>query len=74
MQKRALPYNTGKVLIGSRYEPPRENLVASVDAERLQAALLGERSPSIRLADLALYLTAIIGLMVVVALLIREAA
>lgn len=73
MQKRALPYNTGKVLIGSRYEPPRENLVASVDAERLQAALLGERSPSIRLADLALYLTAIIGLMVVVALLIREA-
>jgi len=74
MQKRALPYNTGKVLIGSRYEPPRENLVASVDAERLQAALLGERSPTIRLSDIALYIVAFIGIFVVVALLIREAA
>ena len=36
------PYNTGKVLIGSRYEPPR-NDVMSRDACLLQSALLGDR-------------------------------
>lgn len=33
------PYNTGKVLIGSRYEPPRR-MEYSADAELLQSALL----------------------------------
>ena len=33
------PYNTGKVLIGRFYEPPRQNYM-STDAERLQSALL----------------------------------
>ena len=34
------PYNTGKVLIGCRYEPPPPNYVVSEDAYRLQTALL----------------------------------
>lgn len=38
------PYNTGKVLIGSRYEPP-SRIEFSRDAERLQAALLGIKEP-----------------------------
>lgn len=38
------PYNTGKVLIGSRYEPP-SRIEFSRDAEHLQAALLGIKEP-----------------------------
>lgn len=37
------PYNTGKVLIGSRYEPPRPGL--SPDEEVIQCVLLGDPSP-----------------------------
>lgn len=37
-----VPYNTGKVLIGSRYEPSRRYEI-SRDAEIIQAALLGHR-------------------------------
>ncbi len=33
------PYNTGKVQIGCRYEPPRKQ--PTYDEERLQRALLG---------------------------------
>jgi len=40
---RTPPYNTGKVLIGCRYEPPRPNYVMSEDAYRLQTALLKGR-------------------------------
>lgn len=40
------PYNTGKVLIGSRYEPP-SRIEFSRDAEHLQAALLGIKEPRI---------------------------
>ena len=36
------PYNTGKVLIGSRYEPPRKYWV-SRDMERLQTSLIAPR-------------------------------
>ena len=39
---RLVPYNTGKVLIGSRYEPPRKYTM-SRDAEIIQAAFLGRR-------------------------------
>lgn len=42
---RALPYNTGKVLIGSRYEPPPQNNLLSKSAYDLQTALL---SPPVR--------------------------
>ena len=35
-----LPYNTGKVLIGCRYEPAKR-VEFSRDAERLQTALIG---------------------------------
>lgn len=42
------PYNTGKVLIGSRYEPP-QRIEFSRDAEHLQAALLGIKEPRITL-------------------------
>ena len=35
-----LPYNTGKVLIGCRYEPVNR-VEFSRDAERLQSALIG---------------------------------
>jgi hypothetical protein len=35
-----LPYNTGKVLIGCRYEPV-ERVEFSRDAERIQSAFIG---------------------------------
>lgn len=41
------PYNTGKVLIGSRYEPPNR-VEFSRDAERLQSALLGIKEPTMQ--------------------------
>lgn len=37
---RALPYNTGKVLIGCYYTPPPQNNLLSKDAYDLQTALL----------------------------------
>ena len=40
MQKRTLPYNTGKVLIGLHYEPPLQKYENSADADLLQSALL----------------------------------
>lgn len=74
MQDRPLPYNTGKVLIGSRYEPPRENLVVSEDALHLQAALLGDRRHRYTTADLALFICAFLAVSIIVGLLIAEAA
>jgi len=41
MQKQT-PYNTGKVLIGSQYQPPRRVNLSATE-ERLQQALLGDR-------------------------------
>jgi hypothetical protein len=40
------PHNTGKVKIGSCYQPP-VNVTMSGDMERLQSALLGRRGPRI---------------------------
>lgn len=37
--KRVVPYDTGKVKIGLRYEPPKPPM--SRDEEKIQAALLG---------------------------------
>lgn len=39
------PYNTGKVLIGCRYNPPRPQYYITADDDRLQRALLGIRRP-----------------------------
>ncbi len=35
-----IPYNTGKVKIGSRYEPPKPNYMDE-DSELIQSAMLG---------------------------------
>ncbi len=40
------PYDTGRVKIGSCYEPPRR-VEMSGDMERLQSALLGHRGPRV---------------------------
>ncbi len=40
------PHNTGKVKIGSCYQPPI-NVSMSGDMERLQSALLGHRGPRV---------------------------
>lgn len=40
MQRRTLPYNTGKVLIGLHYEPPLPKYENSADSDLLQSALL----------------------------------
>jgi hypothetical protein len=45
---KALPYNTGKVLIGSRYTPPPQNNLLSKDAYDLQTALLSPPAPGPR--------------------------
>lgn len=45
---RALPYNTGKVLIGCRYQPPAQNNLLSKDAYDLQTALLNASVPGPR--------------------------
>ena len=42
VEKKVVPYDTGKVKIGLLYTPPN-NSVMSVDAERLQDALLNPR-------------------------------
>lgn len=39
-------HNTGKVLIGLAYEPPRQRCVTTADASRLQAALLAKPRPN----------------------------
>ncbi len=35
-----VPYNTGKIKIGSRYEPPKPNYMDE-DSELIQSAMLG---------------------------------
>ena len=42
VQKKVVPYDTGKVKIGLLYTPPKDYPM-SVDAERLQDALLNPR-------------------------------
>lgn len=74
MQDRPVPYNTGKVLIGSRYEPPRQNLVISEDATLLQAALLGDRYRPFRVADYAVFAVLAFAVFVLAVILIREIA
>jgi hypothetical protein len=59
------PYNTGKVLIGCRYQPPPQREY-SVHAERLQTALLNKReSRATAAADLALYVVSALAIVTV---------
>jgi hypothetical protein len=50
---RLVPYNTGKVLIGSRYEPDRKYQM-SRDAEIIQAAFLGHRRYLIKTSKMSI--------------------
>lgn len=43
--KKPVPYNTGKVLIGSHYEHRQHYTPQSRDMESLQTALLGDQVP-----------------------------
>ena len=66
---RHLPYNTGKVQIGCRYDPPPPRYYFSADEERLQRALLGVGRPQVSAeywAGLwALIVALVLGLVVV---------
>jgi len=58
-------YNTGKVLIGSAYEPPRRVLFSRQE-ELIQRALLKQSSSSRHeWHDIALYIIAVIAVVVV---------
>jgi hypothetical protein len=61
-----LPYNTGKVLIGCRYEPVKR-VEFSRDAERLQTALIGRPKREVT-PGYCLSLAAICAALVVVVL------
>lgn len=64
------PFNTGKVAIGSRYQPPRRYDL-SEDSERLQEALLdneeARKARSEALFMRCLYGIGLIGLLVIIA-------
>jgi hypothetical protein len=44
MNNKTPPYNTGKVLIGSNYVPPRQPVSQTPDDMTLQSALLNKNS------------------------------
>ena len=48
MKKKTVPYNTGKVLIGVNYVPPKDKTLTepSVDMARLQKAMLKNPQPT----------------------------
>jgi hypothetical protein len=48
MKKKTVPYNTGKVLIGVNYVPPKDKTLTepSVDMARLQNAMLKNPQPT----------------------------
>lgn len=58
-------YSTGKVLIGLQHIP-RQRYRADYDAERLQAALLGQRLPRFRY-DITVYVLYTIGVCALIA-------
>lgn len=56
------PYDTGKVQIGCRYEPPR-NYWVSYDMERIQTAFIGRGTEkSLAPIFIGLYVAALISL------------
>lgn len=57
------PYNTGKVLIGCRYEPPKSNHVTP-EGEFIQSVLMGEYQQRVReRVQLGWYVVALVGVM-----------
>jgi hypothetical protein len=44
MKEKGLPYNTGKVLIGGKYVPPKRSCMSDIDIF-WQRVLLGEKLP-----------------------------
>lgn len=56
-----IPYNTGKVLIGCRYEPPAQSHVTA-EGEFIQSVLLGEYQHRVRArAQLGWYVAGLVG-------------
>ncbi|CAB4140409.1 hypothetical protein UFOVP669_32 [uncultured Caudovirales phage] len=53
------PFNTGKILIGSKHQPIQRSVTMDQDALRLQRALLGEREPGF--AAWATYIVTVIS-------------
>lgn len=65
---RQVPYDTGKVKIGSRYEPPRDYMTG--EGYRIQRALLGRGRPIRRpLLNLVLMSLSVVILIATIAIL-----
>lgn len=63
--RKITPYNTSKVLIGSRYEPIRRHTM-SLDEERIQDLLINPPEQPISLPhDRAIYALCVVALVVI---------
>ena len=63
--RKIVPYNTGKVAIGSRYEPIKRHTM-SLDEERIQDVLINPPVQQLSLPyDRAIYVLGIVALLVV---------
>lgn len=63
MQKKNVPYNTGKIEIGKYYVPPQHRNPVSPDMEDLQTALLGQQR-HVDYGQLFVYIAGAIGFVV----------
>lgn len=63
--RKIIPYNTGKVAIGSRYEPIKRHTM-SLDEERIQDVLINPPVQQLSLPyDRAIYVLGVVALVVV---------
>lgn len=63
--RKIVPYNTGKVAIGSRYEPIKRHTM-SLDEERIQDVLINPPVQQLSLPyDRAIYVLGVVALVVV---------
>lgn len=63
--RKIVPYNTGKVAIGLRYEPIKRNTM-SLDEERIQDVLINPPVQQLSLPyDCAIYVLGVVALVVV---------
>ena len=63
--RKIVPYNTGKVAIGSRYEPIKRHTM-SLDEERIQDVLINPLVQQLSLPyDRAIYVLGVVALVVV---------
>lgn len=63
--RKIVPYNTGKVAIGSRYEPIKRHTM-SLDEERIQDVLINPPVQQLSLPyDTAIYVLGVVALVVV---------